>query len=221
MNHLADAMLPYLEASGIRYVRSGPSVTAAASVVQSNRGNFDLYLALHINKAPQKLSGKLRGVQVLYYPGSAAGQKAARMISSNLRSVYPLPGQVRADATTDGDEARFVRAPWVFVGLGYRDNPDDDAWITGSLDLIAQNLVFSLTQFFGVPFLMPAPPRSAAVDVTSGCLNIRSRPVPGAPVLAKAYDGARLDVINEYEGWYLVGFGSVLGYVSGDFVTLM
>jgi N-acetylmuramoyl-L-alanine amidase len=59
------------------------------------------------------------------------------------------------------------------------------------------------------------------VDISSGYLNIRSRPVLGAPVVARACDGARLDVINEYEGWYLVGFGSVMGYVSGDFVTLV
>lgn len=221
MIRLADAMVPYLDASGIQTVRGGSSKTASASEVRPRWGGFDLYLTLHLSQAPRNLAGKLRGIQVVFDPGSAAGQKAARIIAANLRSIYPLPAQVRVDGTSEDGETLLERPPWVFAGLGYCDNPDDAAWIAGSLEFIAQNLVFSLTQHFQVPFLMPVPPRSAAVDVCACYLNIRSRPVPGAPVVARAYDGARLDVINEYEGWYLVGFGNVMGYVSGDFVTLV
>ena len=47
MNRLADAMVPFLYASGIRYVRNTPDMTAAGSIIQSNAGNYDLHLALH------------------------------------------------------------------------------------------------------------------------------------------------------------------------------
>ena len=49
MNLLADKMVPYLDASGIRYVRNTPEMTAASSIAASNRGNYDLHLALHSN----------------------------------------------------------------------------------------------------------------------------------------------------------------------------
>ena len=52
MNLLADKMVPYLEASGIRYVRNTPGMTAASSIAASNAGNYDLHLALHSNAAP-------------------------------------------------------------------------------------------------------------------------------------------------------------------------
>ena len=42
MNLLADKMVPYLDASGIRYDRNTPSMTAADSIAASNAGNFDL-----------------------------------------------------------------------------------------------------------------------------------------------------------------------------------
>lgn len=51
MNRLADAMVPYLTASGIQYVRNTPDMTAASSIRASNAGNFDLHLALHSNAA--------------------------------------------------------------------------------------------------------------------------------------------------------------------------
>ena len=54
-----------------------------------------------------------------------------------------------------------------------------------------------------------------------GSLNIRSRPELTAPILARAYDGAPLTVLNQWQGWYLVQFGGVVGYASSEFVTLV
>ena len=105
--------------------------------------------------------------------------------------------------------------------LGYHDNPDDAAWVKNNLELIARNLVGSLCQYFGIPFLEPRPARQAVVDVNWGSLNIRSRPDRSAPILARAYDGAPLTVLNEWQGWYLVQFGGVVGYASDQFVTLV
>ena len=59
------------------------------------------------------------------------------------------------------------------------------------------------------------------VDVNWGSLNIRSRPSTTAPIVARAYDGARLTVINQWQGWYLVRFDGVVGYASSDYVTLV
>lgn len=53
MNLLADKMVPYLNASGIRYSRNTPEMTAVSSIAASNAGNYDLHLALHSNAAPE------------------------------------------------------------------------------------------------------------------------------------------------------------------------
>ena len=59
------------------------------------------------------------------------------------------------------------------------------------------------------------------VDVSWGSLNIRARPDRSAPILARAYDGARLTILNQWQGWYLVRFGDVTGYASSDYITLV
>ncbi len=53
MNRLADAMVPYLVSSGIQYDRNTPQMTAGSSITASNRGRYDLHLALHSNAAPE------------------------------------------------------------------------------------------------------------------------------------------------------------------------
>lgn len=221
MNRLADAMVPYLNASGIQYSRNTPDMTAASSIRASNAGNYDLHVALHSNAAPPGQYGQARGIIVFYYPGSTAGQRAAQIVADNLKTIYPLPNLVRAESTTSIGEVRRVRAPSVFLEIGYHDNVDDATWVTNNLDAIARNIVLSLTEYFGIPFLSPMPERSAVVDVSWGYLNIRSRPNTSAPVIARAYDGAALTVINEWQGWYLVEFNGTVGYASSNFITLV
>ena len=221
MNRLADALVPYLTASGIRYSRNTPDMTAASSIRASNEGNYDLHLALHSNAAPEGKYGQIRGIIVFYYPGSVRGREAATLIADGLKVIYPLPNNVRAEGTTAIGEVRRVRAPSVFIELGYHDNPDDAAWIKSNLDAVARNIALSLTEYFGLPFLEPMAPRSAVVDVSWGYLNIRDKPEPSAAILAMAYDGAALTVVNQWQGWYVVRFDSVVGWASSDFITLI
>lgn len=221
MNRLADAMIPYLDASGIQYVRNTPDMTAVSSIRASNAGNYDLHLALHSNASAPSNYGKTRGIIVFYYPGSVNGRRAAEIIADNLKDIYPLPNRVRTEATTAIGEVRQPRAPSVFLELGYHDNPDDAAWVTNNLDEIARNIVLSLTEYFGIPFLYPNSTRQGIVDVSWGYLNIRSRPSTSAPVIARAYDGTRLSVLNQWQGWYLVRFDGTEGYASSDFITLL
>lgn len=224
MNRLADHMEPYLTASGIQYVRNTPDMTAASSIRQSNQGNYDLHLALHSNAAGGSAAGTVRGILVFYFPGSLAGQRAATLIADGLKAIYPLPNQVRAEPNTSIGEVRRVRAPSVFLELGYHDNREDALWVQNNLDAIARNIVLSLTEYFGIPFFEPEAgrqPQQGVVDVSWGYLNIRERPDPNAPVIAQATDGARVEILNTYDDWYLIKMGDVEGYASKDFITLL
>lgn len=221
MNRLADAMIPYLEACGIQYVRNTPEMTAASSIRASNSGNFDLHVALHSNAAPEGQYGQIRGILVFYYPGSADGRRASELVAENLKQIYPIPSKVRAVPNTTVGEVRLVRAPAVFLELGYHDNPDDAAWVENNLDTIARNIATSLCQYFNLPALNPRPPRQGVVDVAWGGVNIRSRPDLSAPIIAQAYDGAPLTILNQWEGWYLVQFDDVVGYANSDYITLV
>lgn len=220
MNLLADKMVPYLDASGIRYVRNTPSMTAASSIAASNAGNYDLHLALHSNAAPEGRYGTVRGSIVFYYPGSAKGQRAANIIANGLKAIYPIPNLVRAEGTTAIGEVRRVRAPSVFLELAFHDNEADATWIKNNLDAIARNLVLSLTEYFGIPFYEAEANRSGTVDVSWGVLNIRAQPNTGAPIVAQAPDGASLTILNRSNGWYLVNYNGTIGYASGEFITL-
>lgn len=221
MNQVADAMIPYLNASGIQYVRNSPSMTAASSIIASNSGNYDLHVALHSNAAPEGQYGQVRGVLVFYFPSSTDGKRASDLMVDNLKPIYPDPQLVRTEPTTTIGEVRRVRAPSTFLELGYHDNPADADWVKANIDPIAQAIVRALTQYFGIPFFLSQNPRNAVVDVNWGGLNIRSEPNTNATIIAQAYDGAPLTILNQYEDWFLVRFDGRTGYANADFVTLV
>lgn len=218
MNRLADAMIPYLNASGIRYTRNTPDMTAASSIAQANRGYYDFYLALHSNAAGPGSSGEIRGIIAFYYPGSTEGQRAAQIFVNNLRAIYPLPDKVVIRPTTSLGEVRFPKFPAVLLELGYHDNYEDARWIEGNIDRIAQNLVLSLTDYFDIPFIWPTTPWQGTVHAGGGTLNLRSRPSITAPVIASIPHGAQVTVYGQYEDWYVVRYGDYMGYAAARFI---
>ena len=152
MNLIADAMEPYLNSSGIQFTRNDPSQKLSQAIAQSNAGNYDLHLALHSNAA---LSGQIRGTDVYYYDGSAKGKRAAEIIANNFKTIYPDPNKVKTAPTTPRAELKQTRAPAVLLEAAYHDNSADAQWIRDNIDNIARNLVLSLTEYFGIPFVPP------------------------------------------------------------------
>lgn len=155
MNLIADAMVPYLNASNIYYTRNNPSDTLSQVIAQSNAGNYDLHLALHSNAGPEYLSGQLQGPDVYYYTYSDKGREAASIIADNLKDIYPNPDLVTTVPNTTLAELRRVKAPAVLVEIAYHDNYADANWIRNNINGIARNLVLSLTEYFGIPFVDP------------------------------------------------------------------
>ncbi len=220
MNELADRMEPYLHASGINVTRNDPEGSASASIRQSNAGNYDFHLALHSNASPESLAGRQRGVDIYYYPTSEDGLRMANIIVDNLRPIYPDPARVRALSTTVIGEVRQTNAPSVLAELGYHDNVEDANWLTGNLDAIAAALSQSVTEYFGGPFLTPQPARTGVVSLSSGALNLRGLPSTDANIFAQIPNGASLQVLGEYNGWYSVEYNGLYGFVSSEYVQL-
>ena len=220
MNLIADAMVPYLNANGISFSRNSIDMTAAQSIYQSNQGNYDIHLAIHSNAGPESLSGTLQGTDVYYYPGSARGEAAAELFAENFKYIYPNPDEVSAVPTTNLGEVRLTKAPSILIEVAYHDNPEDEAWIRANIDEIAKNLVFSLTQYFGIPFLEPSAPFTGTVSTNYGVLNIRERPSLFAPILNTAENGEELNIIGQFGEWYLINYNGIYGYVSTAYVTV-
>ncbi len=220
MNLVADAMEPYLRSSGIAFTRNDPEQTLSQVIAQSNAGDYDLHLALHSNAAGAANAGQVRGTDVYYYPGSTRGKRAADIIAENFKNIYPDPSRVRTVPTTTLAEVVRTRAPSVLVEIAYHDNVQDAEWIRDNIQPIARNLVQSLTQYFGIPFIEAQPAREGRVDTVRGNLNLRSRPSLDAPIITTIPDGSPVIVYGQWQEWYVVEYMGNIGYASSRYIEV-
>ena len=220
MNLIADRMEPYLRASGISFVRNDPDRNVAGAIADSNAQDFEVHLALHSNAAPESRPGSVRGIEVYYSPYSVWSEKLAVIIANNFRSVYPLPDLTRAIATTTLGEVNRTRAVAVLAEIGYHDNAQDADWIRGNLDAIAANLVQSLCDYFGLPFVSPVAVVRGVVSTDGSNLNLRAFPAVTGRIIGSVPNGAALTVYGKTGNWYVVTWNGLVGYVSADYVEI-
>lgn len=220
MNLVADAMEPYLTASGIEYVRNDPLRTVGGSVRLSNEGNFDFHLAIHSNASPAQTSGQNRGVQIYYYANSPRSERAAAIFERNYRRIYPLPQLVRSVPTTTLYELVRTKAPAVLIETAYHDNPEDAMWIRENIGEIAANLAQSTAEFLGVAFRQPQGEQWGIVITRTTPLRLRSEPDLSSAVLAGIPRDTRIPILGTANGWYLTRYNGIEGYVFAEFVRI-
>lgn len=155
MNLIADAMEPYLTASGIEYERNRPDMTLSQAIADSNSKKSDLHLAIHSNAAPANAAGRYTGADIYYYPTSTNAKRFAQTIQGNYRETYPDSENVDIIPTTTLAEVRRTEAPSALIEVGYHDNPQEAQWIRDNINNIARNLSQSVAEYFGVPFVEP------------------------------------------------------------------
>lgn len=219
MNRIADAMEPYLRASGVNFTRNDPATSAAAAIRESNAGTYDFHLALHSNAAGDDNSGSQRGIDAYYYPTSADGRAMADILVKNLQSIYPLPDRVRAVSTTAIGEVRRTRAPAVLVELGYHDNRADATWVEENVENIARELSRSVAEYFVLPFRTPSPVQRGTVTASGG-LNLRTYPSTESAAYLLMPQGAQVEVYSSGDGWYAVGYNGVTGFAGAPYIAL-
>lgn len=221
MNLITDAMIPYLEATGINYVRNTPDMTAASSIRASNAGNYDFHLALHSNAVGGENSGSATGSQVYYYPYSENSRRAADIFANNLKLIYPNPSKVTAIPTTSLGEVARTRAPAVLIEYAFHDNEQDANWIKNNINVIAENTVASLADYFGIPFVTPQNNSMGRVTTMGSNLNIRSGPGLENPVIGTIPNGASVQILSRTPQWDNISYDGITGYSSAQYITLM
>ena len=155
MNLIADAMEPYLTASGIEFVRNSPEMSLGEAIAQSNNSGADFHLAIHSNASPESIAGQRQGPVIYYYSSSQPGQRMADIIAENFEDIYPDPSKVQTMPTVTLRDLRRTNAPSALVEVAYHDNYADAAWIKQNIQSIGRALSRSVAEYFGIPFVEP------------------------------------------------------------------
>ena len=220
MNLLADYLVPYLYSNGISYTRNRKDMTASENIKASNKGHYDLHLALHSNAAPEGEEGMRQGIEIYYFPGSEKGFKLAELLEKNLREIYPDPDNIRLIPTTSLGEVDRVKAPSVLLETAYHDNLEDALWIENNLPGIAKKIGLSLAEYFSIPFAEPMAPIEAQIATEGGNLNLRDLPSLDSKIFTSMPDREKVTLLGLKDSWARVIYRGILGFAGADYLNI-
>lgn len=234
MGYLADALEPYLTVNSIGYTRSRLPNTLANAIAQSNRGNYNLHLALHSNAAPEGKEGQFRGIQAYYYPTSTAGRRAAEALVNSLKEIYPDPELVYIVPTTTIAEVRKTKAPAVLMEIGYHDNVEDAEWIKQNIQNIARALAKGLTNYFNLSFKEVCSRKGENLNIATNIQTnayVNTCTNDGAPLNIRAGANLNTQVVGQIpsgqlalllerpqNGWARLRYNAIEGYASANYL---
>jgi N-acetylmuramoyl-L-alanine amidase len=218
MNIIADRMEPYLRSSGIQFTRNIPERNVNSAINDSNSGKYDVHFAIHSNAAPDEYKGLLRGIDIYYSPLSIYSERLASTVANNIETIYPLPEKVRIMPTTSLGEVTMTRAVAVLCEIGYHDNTEDEQWIKNNLSKIAKNLVISLCDYFGIPFINAGKIYRATVLTDGSGLNIRRFPAVYSQIIGSIPNNAQITIYGKTGDWCVAEYQNIVGYVRSDFI---
>ena len=117
-------------------------------------------------------------------------------------------------------EVLQTKAVAVLCELGYHDNYADEAWLKNNLELIARNIVRSLCDYFGIPFITPSAIQYGQVTTDGSNLNIRDYPSMEGAIIGKIPNNAAVLINGETGNWYVVSYKDIIGYASKDYIII-
>ncbi|MDE5565151.1 MAG: SH3 domain-containing protein, partial [Oscillospiraceae bacterium] len=100
------------------------------------------------------------------------------------------------------------------------DNVEDAEWIRNNLRTIAENLVESLCDYFGIPFVTPVAVVRGVVVTDGTGLNLRSFPSVNSDIIASIPNGAAVTVYGNVNNWYVVSWNGMTGYAFADYIVI-
>lgn len=232
MNQLVDAMIPYLDASGVGHYRNNPTMSTIQIVADSDNKKANFHLAIHSN-AGNKTA---RGCEVLIYQNGGERERMAQIIYDKLSAITPTADRgIKVNPALT--ELKLTDAPACLVEIAFHDNAEDATFIMENIKKIARTLSECICEYFDVTFVdpyyvAPAPVVSAPIPesgsflvrVTATDLKIRSGAgtnftslgyvKPGAYTIIEVKQGIKNSTMAD---WGFLKSGA--GWICLDYVT--
>ncbi len=91
-------------------------------------------------------------------------------------------------------------------------------WLQNNTGAIARNIVQSLADYFGIPFVNAGPVHKGTVVTNSGGLNVRSMPSTNSTIVGYLPQGTVVTIYGKTGDWYVIRYGNMSGYANAEFI---
>lgn len=180
----------------------------------SQKAKIDANIVLSPNMSSNLIFSNLKGIQVFFTPGNPKSKRLAKIMAENLKNIYYDPPSVRIHPK----EKINLNETYVYLQLGQNNSKEDNIWLRGNTEEISQNIIMSLTEYFGLPFVACIKPlRGFAISDS----DVFSKPNTKSKIIGHITKNKKTKINGQWENWYIIGQNHDLGYVPSKFIDII
>lgn len=204
---IEDELKECLNANGISYASGGnyPNENLARSSQIVN-------ISFGTNEKSEILPGETSGIHIVFGAGNPDSKRLSEIFMENFKNFYSDEISARIISQESVQDSASVT-----INTGFADNPEDMAWLRDNTDSIAQAIVLSLCEYFGIPFIGC---ENQTIGVANTDATIFDKPALNARVLGNITENSKVKINSQWEDWYIIGENGKLGYVQTKFVNV-
>ena len=151
-------------------------------------------------------------IKILFKEADADSKRLAETFLENLSKIYS-----KQIITEPSPEEFVADMPSVTIILQQPLTLEDITWIRQNLDEISKQIIFTLDEYFGLPFVACTTKESGMPKSDE---SLRKRPNLNSEVVGSVEKNSKVNVLGQWEDWYAVESNNDLGYIQTKFIDL-
>ncbi|BED92813.1 MAG: N-acetylmuramoyl-L-alanine amidase [Candidatus Paraimprobicoccus trichonymphae] len=192
MNLIIDEISNLLDSSGIEYSRN------STENVKFENNKF-IYISLHSGD-------NLDNVKIFY----KNEKRLAEVIKEKFVTFFSEKTQINLSSRNFPDKI-ISKMPAISINFGNHEKESISKWIRENMENISKAIVISIAEYLSVPFLLPKKKKVLKIYKETCILE---RPNINSKILVKAKISENIEIINQWENWYLVKYKDIIGYMN-------
>ena len=154
------------------------------------------------------------GLKILYESGNPESKRLSSIILDHINQIYDDKSSIDVHSQEINNES--IR-PTIRIIFMDSQNSKNLEWIKQNIEEFSKQIIMSLDEYFGLPYI---PCEKTNTGVAKQDESIRGKPNLNSEVVGCTTSGKKINVLGQWEDWYVVGTNNSLGYIQTKFIEL-
>ena len=152
--------------------------------------------------------------KILYESGNPESKRLSSIILDHMNQVYDDTESIEVRSQEMNNQTNRPLVRIIFMDSQNLKGLD---WIKQNIEEFSKQIIMSLDEYFGLPYV---PCEKTNTGVAKQDESIRGKPNLNSEVVGCTTSGKKINVLGQWEEWYVVGTNNNLGYIQTKFIEL-
>ncbi len=208
---LLDEITSCLNSNAIRY-----EILSSDNNITTNNPNEE-YIVINfemLNDESNTLEKNI-GINIIFTEGNPMSKRMSDILLKNIQRVSDENLNLKVLSEMKNSELQTINE--ITVVFENLLNSNVIEWLRQNIDEIANQFIMSLTEYFGLPFV---PCSNTTIGVVKRDESLRLRPNLNSEITGSVAGNTKIDVLGQWEDWYVVKQNNNLGYIQTKFISI-